>query len=244
MPKYGLIGYPLGHSFSQKYFTEKFLQEGIENVSFENFSIPSIEDLDDVLLNNPDLKGLAVTIPYKKQVMDYLDETDAAVKQIGACNCITIRNGKLTGYNTDIIGFEQSFIRHLQPHHKQALILGTGGAALAIEYVLNKLSIPFQYVSRRQQDNTITYSSITESIIDNHKIIINCTPLGTYPEVNECPPLPYEFLTERHYLYDLVYNPPLTRFLKEGAERGAVIQNGYDMLVLQAEANWEIWNAS
>lgn len=244
MPKYGLIGYPLGHSFSQKYFTEKFHKEGIENVSFENFSIPSIEDLDDVLLNNPDLKGLAVTIPYKKQVLDYLDETDAAVKEIGACNCITINHGRLVGYNTDIIGFEQSFTRHLQPHHKQALILGTGGAALAIEFVLNKLSIPFQYVSRRHQEGTITYSSATENVIDSHKIIINCTPLGTYPAVNECPPLPYQFLSEQHYLYDLVYNPPLTRFLKEGAERGAVIQNGYDMLVLQAEANWKIWNAS
>jgi shikimate dehydrogenase len=244
MRKYGLIGYPLGHSFSQKYFTEKFQQEGIENVSFENFSIPSIEDLEDVLLNNVDLKGLAVTIPYKKQVLDYLDESSTAVKQIGACNCITIENGKLTGHNTDVIGFEQSFTRHLQPHHKQALILGTGGAALAIEYVLNKLQIPFQYVSRTRKENMISYADVTENLMDACQIIINCTPLGTFPDVNECPPLPYQLLTEKHYLYDLVYNPPLTRFLKEGAERGAIIQNGYDMLVLQAEANWEIWNKS
>jgi len=242
MRKFGLIGYPLSHSFSQKYFRQKFEDEGIKDACFENFSIPSITEVKDIVSNHPDLKGFGVTIPYKKAILEYLDDANDVVKQIGACNSVKISNGRLIGYNTDTIGFEQSFVPQLQPHHTKALILGTGGAALAIEFVLNKLGILYQYVSRNISPNTIIYKQIDEDILDEYTVIINCTPLGTYPKVDECPDLPYDLLSERHYLFDLVYNPPLTAFLKAGATHGAIIKNGYDMLTGQAEASWKIWN--
>jgi len=242
MRKFGLIGYPLSHSFSQKYFRQKFEDEGIKDACFENFSIPSITEVKDIVSNHPDLKGFGVTIPYKKAILEYLDDANDVVKQIGACNSVKISNGRLIGYNTDTIGFEQSFVPQLQPHHTKALILGTGGAALAIEFVLNKLGILCQCVSRNISPNTIIYKQIDEDILDEYTVIINCTPLGTYPKVDECPDLPYDLLSERHYLFDLVYNPPLTAFLKAGAAHGAIIKNGYDMLTGQAEASWKIWN--
>jgi shikimate dehydrogenase len=243
MRQYGLIGFPLGHSFSQKYFTEKFLHDGITDAEFLNFSIPQIEDVENVFKDHPQLRGLAVTIPYKKSVIKYLDETDGAVKKIAACNCIKIHQQKKIGFNTDIIGFEKSFTKNLKPNHKEALVLGTGGASAAVEFVLTKLGIKYLMVSRQSSANTISYTDITADILHHHTIIINCTPLGTYPNTTESPLLPYNFLTASHYLFDLVYNPQLTQFLQYGKDAGCIIQNGYEMLVLQAEENWRIWNS-
>ncbi len=245
MDLYGLIGYPLSHSFSQKYFKGKFEQEKISDASFENFSIASINEFPALLKNHPDLKGMAVTVPYKKDVLQFLDDASDEVKQMGACNCIRIRNNKLIGYNTDVKGFEESFLEYLQPHHKNALILGTGGAAAAVEFVLKKLNIGYLYVSRKKTDDerkAISYGEITENLLQEYSIIINCTPLGTFPDIDSSPDIPYQYLSAQNYLFDLVYNPPMTKFLKNGAQYHATIKNGYDMLVVQAEENWKIWN--
>lgn len=243
--EYALIGYPLSHSFSQKYFTEKFAKENIKDAVFYAFSIPSIEELPVILKAHPLLKGFAVTIPYKRPVLNYLDEASEPVYQMNACNCVKIKDGKLIGYNTDIIGFKKSFVKQLKPHQTKALILGTGGASSAVAYVLQKLNMDFRYVSRTKDDekNILGYEDVNSSLIEEYKVIINATPLGTYPKIDECPPLPYSSLTPKHYLFDLVYNPPKTRFLLSGEQRGAAICNGYDMLVLQAEENWRIWNS-
>ena len=244
MRQFGLIGFSLSHSFSKKYFDEKFVREGITDADFENFSLDTIVLLKE-LIKNKNLLGLAVTIPYKREVIPFLNEVTDAVKQMNACNCIKIREGRLVGYNTDVVGFELSFVKHLQPQHKNALILGTGGAASAVEFVLQKLGIPYRFVSRKKDDNgqLLTYDQLNETILKESQIIINCSPLGTYPKVEEAPAIPYDLITPHHYLFDLVYNPTETKFLRLGKEKGAVIQNGYDMLVLQAEANWKIWNA-
>ncbi len=242
MKKFGLIGFPLSHSFSQKYFSEKFKRENIADCVYENFSISSISELDVILSNNPELLGLNVTIPYKRAVIDYLDNPVNTLP-IKACNCIKIKNGKLTGYNTDIIGFRKSLLTHLQPIHKNALILGNGGATEAVKYVLAGLNIDFSIVSRkRQNDATYTYEDLSKEIIQKNLLIVNATPVGMFPHVDECPKINYEFLTERHYLFDLIYNPAETLFLKKGKERGATIKNGYEMLVIQAEESWRIWN--
>lgn len=238
---YGLIGFPLSHSFSKKYFTEKFERENISQHRYELFEIDHISKLGpEVLAQYPNLCGLNVTIPYKKEVIAYL--TDKSHLPLEACNCIKINEGKLSGFNTDIVGFEKSLAPLLKTGHSPALILGTGGAAEAVRYVLNKLQIPFAVASRRPSDNTIEYATLTDEAIARHKLIINCTPLGTYPNVNECPPIPYNGIGPAHYLYDLVYNPAETLFLQKGKERGATIKNGSDMLTIQAEAAWEIWN--
>ncbi len=244
MHEYGLIGYPLSHSFSQKYFTEKFLKEGIGDAVFHAFSIPSITDLPTVLKKHPLLKGFCITIPYKKEVIPFLTETSAAVQKMGACNCVKIAGGGLIGYNTDVVGFENSFVQHLKKHHTQALILGTGGAAAAVEYTLQKLGIGYLFVSRtaNPNENILGYGDLTKDLMNHYTIIINCTPLGTYPKVDGVPAIPYRSLTPRHYLFDLVYNPPLTKFLQLGQAQGATIQNGSEMLVIQAEENWKIWN--
>jgi shikimate dehydrogenase len=242
MRQFGLIGFPLSHSFSQKYFTEKFLRDGIKDVEFLNFSIPDINDVEQVFKMHPQLQGLSVTIPYKKSIIKYLDETDDAVKEIAACNCIKIDQHKKAGFNTDIIGFENSFIKNLKTNHKKALVLGTGGAAAAVQLVLKKLGIEYLLVSRQASVKTIAYSDISPLMLLEFTIIINCTPLGTYPGIEEAPMLPYSLLTDAHYLFDLVYNPPLTKFLQYGKDAGCTIQNGYEMLVLQAEENWKIWN--
>ena len=242
MRLFGLIGYPLTHSFSKKYFTEKFGREGLSDCRYELFAIASITDLRNVLDQNPNLAGLNVTIPYKEQVLPFIDEKDDVVKTIKACNCIVIKNGKLKGYNTDVEGFERSFKRPLQPHHTKALVLGTGGAAKAVEFVLKKLGIRFRNVSRKPSINNFSYEQLTSSIITDHTIIINTTPLGLYPGINEAPPIPYETLTPRHYLFDLVYNPAKTIFLQKGEQKGAIIKNGYEMLVIQAEESWRIWS--
>lgn len=242
MRQYGLIGYPLTHSFSKRYFTEKFIRENIQDAEFLNFQVKEIDEVKNLFSYHPLLKGLSVTIPHKKNIITYLDEVSNVVKQTGACNCIKISAEKKTGFNTDVIGFEKSFTKKLLPHHNKALILGTGGAAVAIEYVLKKLGIQYSFVSRNKNKNTFLWSQLNKAVIEEFTVIINCTPLGTFPSVNEMPLLPYEYLTQMHYLFDLVYNPPLTQFLLQGKQHNCVIENGYGMLVLQAEENWLLWN--
>ena len=243
MKRFGLIGYPLSHSFSKKYFTDKFYKEGLTEHIYDLFPIPSIDDLPAVLSANKDLVGLNVTIPYKQQVLKYLDSSNLP-DGVGACNCIKITNGKLTGNNTDITGFQKSFSTLLKPHHKRALVLGNGGAAVAVTYVLRKLGIRYHVVSRKiHEGSTLTYADVDGKIIKEHLIIINTTPLGTYPDVNECAPISYQAITPKHYLFDLIYNPEKTLFLKKGEEQGATIKNGYDMLAIQAEESWRIWNS-
>lgn len=242
MRQFGLIGFPLSHSFSKKYFDEKFSRENIKDAEFINFQLEKIEDVQNLFINHPQLRGLSVTIPHKKNIIQYLDEVSDVVKQTGACNCIRITSNKKTGFNTDVAGFEKSFAKNLQPHHTKALILGTGGAAVAVEYVLKKLNIEYAFVSRSKASNTFTWQQLNKNIIEAFPVIINCTPLGTFPKVDEMPLLPYEFLTPKHYLFDLVYNPALTKFLAKGKEYNCTIENGYEMLVLQAEENWKIWN--
>ncbi|MDP4261852.1 MAG: shikimate dehydrogenase [Bacteroidota bacterium] len=242
MRLFGLIGFPLSHSFSKKYFTEKFEKEGRNDCRYELFPIETIDGIKKLLDQHPALCGLNVTIPYKEQVLPYLDETDDIVKKIKACNCIHIKNNRLTGYNTDAGGFERSLKPQLKPRHKTALILGTGGAAKAVEFVLRKLGIGFKYVSRKPSINNYSYDQLTPAIMADHLLIINTTPLGMYPAIHEAPPIPYDALTSNHYLFDLVYNPEKSLFLKKGEERGSIIKNGYEMLVIQAEESWRIWN--
>jgi len=242
MRKFGLIGYPLSHSFSQKYFTEKFQQLGISDCSYELYAIKDIAELKTVL-QDPELCGLNVTIPYKQAVIPFLDGRNEIVEKIRACNCIRIQHGRLYGYNTDTVGFEESLVRKLQPDHKRALILGTGGASKAVEYVLRKLDIAYMFVSRNAGHGVLRYEEVTDDILRRHTLVINTTPLGMYPAVDVCPPLPYAAIGPQHYLFDLVYNPPLTLFLRYGKGRGAVVENGYDMLIGQAEESWRIWNS-
>lgn len=242
MRLFGLIGYPLSHSFSKKYFTEKFEKEGLSDYKYELFSIAVIDELKNVIDRHSDLRGLNVTIPYKEQVLSFLDEADDIVKKIQACNCINMINGKLRGFNTDVEGFERSLKTQLKPHHKKALILGTGGAAKAVEFVLQKSGIDFKYVSRKSSVNSYSYDELTPGIISDHPLIINTTPLGMYPAITEAPDIPYKALTTDHYLFDLVYNPEKTLFLQKGEEKGAATKNGYEMLVIQAEESWRIWN--
>src|SRR4051812_38347611 len=244
MRTFGIIGFPLSHSFSQRYFTQKFEQEGITDAVFKNYAIKDIDELENVLASEPTLQGLAVTIPYKKAILPFLNTATDAVEQMGACNCIRIKDFNLTGYNTDIIGFEESFKTYLQSQHTKALVLGSGGAAAAVEYVLRKRGIEYHVVSRRAlpEKNIIDYNAVDADLLQQYTVIINCTPLGTYPNVDEAPELPYQLLTSQHYLFDLVYNPPLTKFLALGQAQGATIKNGYDMLTIQAEHNWRIWN--
>jgi shikimate dehydrogenase len=242
MRLFGLIGYPLSHSFSKRYFSEKFEKEGISDCRYELFSIPTIDDFRNVLDRHPDLNGINVTIPYKEQVLSFLDEADETVKKIKACNCISIRNGRLKGYNTDVTGFERSLKEKLQQHHIKALILGAGGAAKAVEFVMQKLGIEYKNVSRKPSVNNYSYEQLTPGNIADHMLIINTTPLGTYPGVNEAPPIPYGAISSRHYLFDVVYNPEKSLFLQKGEEKGAAIKNGYDWLLIQAEESWKIWN--
>lgn len=241
MKLYGLIGYPLGHSFSKKYFTEKFKGENLD-CRFENFPIEHIELLPGIIAGNPTLQGLCVTIPYKEKIIPYLHEASEEVQSIRACNSVLIRNGVLKGFNTDTIGFRQSLQQQLQPKHKKALILGTGGASKAVAYVLGKLDIDYTVVSRNAAPGVITYSDVTEDILREHLLIVNASPAGTFPAADTFPPLPYQAITADHFLFDLVYNPAKTIFLQKAEEKSAAIQNGYDMLVGQAEASWRLWN--
>lgn len=245
MQKYGLIGYPLKHSFSISYFNEKFQSEGID-AEYVNFEIPSINDLPGIIKGNPNLQGFNVTIPYKEKVISYLDEIDKTAIPIGAINVVKVirQKGKvkLIGYNSDIIGFTRSIEPLLESHHKKALILGTGGAAKAVYHGLKSLGVGSVYVTRQTRPDMLTYDELTPEIIAEHTIIVNCTPVGMYPQVDFCPNIPYEYLTPNHLLYDLLYNPDTTLFMKKGAAKGAVVKNGLEMLLLQAFAAWEIWN--
>jgi shikimate dehydrogenase len=243
MKKYGLIGYPLSHSFSKKYFTEKFILESIKDVVYDIYPLENINELPGLLKSEPALYGLNVTIPYKEQVISYLDEMSPVVEKIGACNCIKIEDGKLIGHNTDVLGFERSLLKKLKPSHNAALVLGTGGASKAVQFVLSKHGISFLQVSRAKSANTISYEELDQEIISTHPLIINTTPLGMYPNTESAPLIPYEWIGESHYLFDLVYNPVKTMFLKNGEQQGAEIENGSDMLVDQAEGSWAIWNS-
>lgn len=240
MRLFGLIGFPLSHSFSKGFFADKFSKENIAGCVYENFPIPSIEEFPGLWRQYEELEGLNVTIPYKQAVIPYLDELSDAAKAIGAVNCIRRKNGRLTGNNTDVTGFSRSLQPLLQPHHTKALILGTGGAAKAVKYSLSQLGIQYTEVSR---SGPVPYEALTEAIMREHTLIVNTTPLGMYPNEIDAPPIPYEFTGAQHLYYDLIYNPAETQFMKNGAAQGAAVKNGHEMLVLQAEASWEIWNA-
>lgn len=259
MKKFGLIGYPLGHSFSKKYFTEKFEREGLSDYSYESYPMENVSDVQQLINANPDLCGLNVTIPHKIGIMYYLDKVTPEAKAIDAVNCIKIIKQKpvesfftgeitsmkvrMEGYNTDAYGFEMSLKPLLQKHHNKALILGSGGASRAVAYVLSKLNIDYKIVSRKAIRKQITYAQITRATLDEYKLIINTTPLGMSPNAQDCPEIPYEFLSNKHLLYDLIYNPEVTEFMKRGSEHGATVKNGEEMLHLQAEKAWEIWNS-
>jgi len=242
MKTYGLIGFPLTHSFSVKYFTEKFKRESITDCVYKNFPIESIEDLS-TLLKTESLSGLNVTIPYKESVIEYLDTVDETAQAIGAVNCIKFTDGKLIGYNTDVFGFCESLKKYLGDTHPKTLILGTGGSSKAVAYALDQLNIHYTFVSRRKKAEWLTYHDLTKDIINDHKLIINTSPIGMYPDTESSPALPYEYLTSDHYLYDLIYNPEETLFLSQGAGHDTHIKNGLEMLYLQAEKNWEIWHS-
>lgn len=243
MRLFGLIGYPLSHSFSKKYFTEKFEKEGLTDCTYQLFPITSVDEIKEIISKNPGLVGLNVTVPYKQLVLRNLDIIDNIPGGVMACNCINIRGGKLIGYNTDIAGFEKGFLSLLKSHHKKALILGNGGAAAAVKFALKKSGIDFEIVSRILHDSsTLTYEDLNEKKFREYLIIVNTTPLGMSPNDNEAPDIPYEYLTPNHILFDLIYNPAKTLFLQKGEEKGALIKNGYEMLVIQAEESWRIWN--
>jgi len=262
MKKYGLIGYPLSHSFSKKYFTEKFEKEDIKDTEYELYPIEHIKDLQDLLDEHPDICGLNVTIPHKISVLKYLDWIEHDARKAGAVNCIRVHSEspvlaaflgevgvqghdfRLEGFNTDMYGFEMSLRPLLNDTMESALVLGDGGSAKAVKCVLENLGISYTLVTRKKQENSILYSDLKEHHIKNNKLIINTTPLGTSPKVHECAPIPYEYITSEHVLYDLIYNPEKTMFLQKGEEHGAKIKNGYEMLVLQAEKSWEVWNTS
>ena len=245
MDKYGLIGYPLGHSFSIGYFNEKFQNESID-ASYENFEIPSIENLTEILDSNPELKGLNVTIPYKEKVISYLDSISPEARAIGAVNVIKVTHKgnktELKGYNSDVIGFTRSIEPILEKFHRKALVLGTGGASKAVSYGLRSLGLETVLVSRFERPGTIQYKDITPDVVREYKVIVNCTPCGMYPNYEECPELPYEALDSHNLLYDLIYNPDETLFMKKGREQGALTKNGIEMLLLQAFASWDFWN--
>ena len=246
MEKYGLIGYPLIHSFSAQNFSEKFFREGIKDVRFELFPLSDLNELPELIKNNPELKGLNVTIPYKECVLSYLNSIDPVAENIGAVNCISISRNEeisLRGFNTDIFGFEESLKPQFKKQHQNAIILGTGGASKAVVFVLKKLNIDFISVTRDKSKSpyALNYSDLTQEIISAHSLIINTTPAGTFPNINEAPEIPYQFLTKDHLLFDLVYNPTETLFMKKGLEKGATVSNGLQMLYLQAEKSWQIW---
>lgn len=245
MDKYGLIGFPLGHSFSVSFFNEKFTNENI-NARYINFEIPQIDELPEILASNPELKGLNVTIPYKQKAISYLDDISPEAKSIGAVNVIRIthkgKNPILKGFNSDVIGFTRSIEPMLEKFHKKALILGTGGASKAIEYGLNTLGLETLFVSRTKRDGCITYDEVTPELVKEYNVIVNCTPVGMYPKADSCPDLPYEAMGSHNILYDLIYNPDETLFMKKGAEHGATTKNGLEMLLLQAFASWDFWN--
>jgi shikimate dehydrogenase len=240
MQRYGLIGFPLKNSFSANYFNQKFAEHGLDAI-YQNFALESIEAFPKLITNHEDLNGLNVTIPYKQQVIPFLNHLDVVAQQIGAVNTIKFTQNELIGYNTDVFGFEKSILPLLKPWHQSALVLGTGGASKAVNYVLNKLGIKHTLVSRKP-DEGLLYEELDKSFIRSHQIIINCTPLGMFPFVDDYPPIPYKYITNLHLVYDLIYLPEETLFLKQAREKGAITKNGLEMLTLQAEKAWQIWN--
>lgn len=241
--KFGLIGKNIDYSFSRKYFSEKFEKENLPH-TYENFDIPSIDLFPEILLKNPEIKGLSVTIPYKEDIIPFLDHLDGEAAQIGAVNTIAISSDKtLTGFNTDHYGFQKALAPFLPLKKKRALILGTGGASKAIAYALEKLGFQYTFVSRKENSKFLLYSELDKNIIENNLLIINCTPLGTFPNIEDCPPIPYQFLTPDHLLFDLIYNPVISEFLLRGRIQDSKTSNGLKMLQLQAKRAWEIWNS-
>lgn len=243
MKRFGLIGKTLKHSFSKTYFEKKFAEQEITDCNYQNFELQTIDEFPNLIAANPELKGLNVTIPYKEEVLQFLNTENAIVKEIGACNCIKIINGQLHGFNTDAVAFKSSLRKYLRPHHKCALVLGSGGASKAVQYALKELRIDFLIVSRHKKENQLGYEDVGEDTIKEHQIIINTTPLGMFPNVEQDPPILYNALTSQHLLYDLIYNPPKTKFLQQGEAKGVQIINGYEMLTAQAEESWRIWNS-
>lgn len=241
---YGLIGKNIGHSFSKAYFTKKFEENNLDQYAYENFDLPDIGQFLATVQNHPNLKGLNVTIPYKESVIPKLDKLSRKASEIGAVNTIKFtKKGTLKGYNTDWYGFTKAIGPLLQPHHQKALILGTGGASKAVAYALEQFDIPYAFVSRDEKaDNAIGYDRVNATTFDNYQIIINCTPLGTSPDTEASPLIPYEYFTPKHLAFDLIYNPEETVFLKKARAHGAITKNGYDMLVFQAEKAWRTWN--
>jgi shikimate dehydrogenase len=241
--RFGLLGRNISYSFSKGYFTDKFNAENFIGCTYENFDIQEITSFTELVKNNADLKGLSVTIPYKESVIPFLDKLSKKAALIGAVNTIKItKKGKLKGYNTDYYGFKKALEPLLQPHHKKALILGTGGASKGVAFALDELDIAYTFVSREAKENAIDYTRINATTFDNYQIIVNATPVGTSPNTEAFPLIPYEHFTANHIAFDLIYNPAETQFLKKAKEKGAQIKNGYDMLVFQAEKAWKIWN--
>ncbi|MFI5172014.1 MAG: shikimate dehydrogenase family protein [Chitinophagales bacterium] len=246
MRKFGLIGYPLGHSFSQPYFTKKFEEENIDDAVYELFPLENIDDIRLLFEINRDLHGLSVTIPYKESVIEYLDELDITAKEISAVNCIKINDPEFLrekkGYNTDCLGFRDSIQPLLQKHHKKALILGTGGSSKAVAFALKELGIQYTFVSRKKTASFIPYEMLDKNTMEENPVIVNCTPAGMYPAIENAPAIPYQFLNSNHLCFDLVYNPGETLFLQKAKQQGASVKNGLEMLQLQAEYAWKIWN--
>jgi shikimate dehydrogenase len=241
---FGLLGKNISYSFSRGYFTEKFEKLKLKKYKYVNFDIQQIKDFPAIIGVEKNVRGVNVTIPYKEEIIPFLDKLDETAKNIGAVNTIKFtKRGNLKGYNSDVVGFENSIKPLLKSHHKKALILGTGGASKAIAFALNKNSIKFKFVSRNPEGKKeISYDSLSEEILLKYTVIINCTPLGTFPEIEKCPDIPYQFITDAHLLYGLIYNPEVSTFLSKGKEKGAIIKNGFEMLQLQAEESWRIWN--
>lgn len=241
--RFGLLGKNIGYSFSVGYFAEKFKSLNLEDYEYVNFDIQSIEEFPEIIKNNPNLKGMNVTIPYKEAVIPYLDKISKKAQRIGAVNTIKFtKKGKLKGYNSDFYGFKKSLKPLLEPHHKKALILGTGGASKGVAFALEELGITYTFVSREATDESIAYKLVNATTFDNHQIVINCTPLGTSPNMDAFPPIPYEYFTPKHIAHDLIYNPEETIFLKKAKKQGAKTKNGLEMLRYQAEKSWRIWN--
>ncbi len=240
--KFGLLGRNISYSFSRGYFTEKFTKLGLTDHSYVNFDLPKIEDITDVVKNTDELVGFNITIPYKEAIFPYLSEVDAKAKEIGAINVVKVQQNGLKGYNTDVIGFQQSIAPSIKKYHQKALILGTGGASKAVAYALKSLGLDYQFVSRNAGENKWSYSQLDKKIMDSYTVVINCTPLGTYPNIQDKPSIPYHYMSDKHLVYDLIYNPEETSFMKHAKDNGATALNGHQMLKLQAEAAWKIWN--